>query len=714
MSSPVRIIAFYLPQFHPIPENDIWWGKGFTEWSNVTRAKPLFDGHYQPRLPTDLGFYDLRLAEVREAQADLAKEYGIHGFCYHYYWFKGGKRLLERPLDEVLASGKPDFPFCLCWANENWTRRWDGEESEVLMAQEHCPESDLAFFHSVLPIFRDPRYIRVNGRPLLLIYRATLLPDLAATVRRWREEAHRIGECPPYLVAVESFDVSGPYVTAAGLDATCEFPPHGTRNIVLSKDNVSGFRGPFTGAILDYNRVIEHFMSKPEPPFRRFRTVTLGWDNTARKKSAATVMTNFSLQSYHRWLSGAIDRCERTAPVDERIVFINAWNEWAEGTYLEPDRLYGRGYLEATRAAILDKPFTFNALKQPQNVSVSKPPEPGRYPRNEVTTAKPLVQARQCKGNLKLIAVAVIGNEADIVEAFVRDNLEFVDHILITDHNSLDGTGEILSALIEEGLPITVNQTATYNQRLITNNLFKAALERFSPDWIFPLDADEILDAESRSALETELAGLHASHGRLSWIQHVPTAMDDMKEPHPARRIRHRYAYPHPDPELNPHVWKIALNVNLIAPYLDRYEIRQGNHEVVFKGTHEPSAQPVSILTSTVLRHYPVRSFDQLSLKSGLGRIQRQMGGKDQTLGHHQARLWELVTDGKQGLEVLHYAVRQYLDTGRYTAEETAETPIISDPKQHCSSPRYGDCRRSVSVTFLRWIKQNGEQLRKP
>src|SRR5690242_15190569 len=203
-ADPFRLIAFYLPQYHPIPENDLWWGKGFTEWTSVAKAKPLFRKHYQPHLPADLGFYDLRLPETRSAQAQLARENGIYGFCYYHYWFNG-KLLLERPFNEVLASSQPDFPFCLCWANENWTRAWDGLEHDILVAQEYDAEDDRRHIHWLVEAFRDRRYIRVNGKPLLLVYRVSNLPDPLQTASLWREEAHKLGIGDIYLATVESF-----------------------------------------------------------------------------------------------------------------------------------------------------------------------------------------------------------------------------------------------------------------------------------------------------------------------------------------------------------------------------------------------------------------------------------------------------------------------------------------------------------------------------
>src|SRR4029450_10117656 len=219
----IRAIAFYLPQFHPIPENDAWWGQDFTEWTNVRRAPPNFRGHLQPREPGELGWYDLRDPATRSAQAGLARAHGIHRFCYYYYWFNGG-RLPEKPAHAVLATGAPDFPFCVCWANENWTRRWDGLDQEVLLAQRYSVDDNAAMFRSLLPLFRDPRYIRINGRPLLLVYKSQLIPELSATAARWRETAAQAGVGDPYLVACETGEIGPP--ATYGFDAVAEFPPH--------------------------------------------------------------------------------------------------------------------------------------------------------------------------------------------------------------------------------------------------------------------------------------------------------------------------------------------------------------------------------------------------------------------------------------------------------------------------------------------------------
>ena len=244
----VKAIAFYLPQFHPVPENDAWWGKGFTEWTNVTRATPQFAGHHQPQLPGELGFYDLRSDEVREQQARLAREHGLYGFCYYYYWFNG-RRILERPLEMMLDAGTPDFPFCICWANENWTRRWDGLDQEVLLEQTYDETSDLAFIRDVLPILKDPRYIRIKGAPLLLVYRVDLLPDPIHTTAVWRQACKEAGLEAIHLCAVETAGTSDPY--AFGFDSAVQFPPHRLQ-ARRAGDTVKDLNPQFTGRIYDY------------------------------------------------------------------------------------------------------------------------------------------------------------------------------------------------------------------------------------------------------------------------------------------------------------------------------------------------------------------------------------------------------------------------------------------------------------------------------
>ena len=347
----IRLIAFYLPQFHPIPENDEWWRKGFTEWSNVAKGQPNYEGHYQPRLPADLGFYDLRVSEVMEQQAELARMYGIYGFCYHYYWFNG-RRLLEMPLERILETGKPDFPFCLSWANENWTRRWDGLEQEVLIAQEHSDEDDIAVIYDLIRYFRHPKYIRINGKPLFLVYRISLLPNVQDTVERWREicRKEKIGEI--YLGMVGSFEHGAQNVNPEiyGFDAIVEFPPHH----VSAPTEIPGrlLNSSYVGRINDYQKIVTQYQEMEIPRYTKFRGVMPDWDNTARKQNHSNIFHGASPAAYRSWLQYMIKQtCERFSG-DERLVFLNAWNEWGEGAYLEPDSKYGHAYLQATRDAI--------------------------------------------------------------------------------------------------------------------------------------------------------------------------------------------------------------------------------------------------------------------------------------------------------------------------------------------------------------------------
>jgi glycosyltransferase involved in cell wall biosynthesis/SAM-dependent methyltransferase len=347
----IRFIAFYLPQFHPIPENDLWWGKGFTEWTNVTKALPQFIGHYQPHRPDDLGYYDLRLPEVQKRQVELAKHYGIYGFCFYYYWFNG-KRLLERPINQYLEHKEFDLPFCICWANENWTRRWDGMDSEILISQSHNAENDIRFIHDVEPILRDPRYIRIDGKPLLIVYRATLLPEPVETVKRWRAYCRQCGIGEIYLIAALCFGCSDP--TVYGFDAAIEFPPHtmwNCENITKKKKIINP---NFSGTIFDYEEFVYSKKYLYPTSFKLFKTVSPGWDNTPRRPNHASIFTGATPYLYKEWLRDVSKLTRESHPDEEHIVFINAWNEWAEGTHLEPDQRFGYGYLQATSEVVTE------------------------------------------------------------------------------------------------------------------------------------------------------------------------------------------------------------------------------------------------------------------------------------------------------------------------------------------------------------------------
>lgn len=354
-----RPIAFFLPQFHPIPENDRWWGEGFTEWTNVRRAKPRFRGHEQPRLPADeIGFYDLRSPEAREKQADLARAHGIHAFCWYHYWF-AGRRLLERPFGDVLSSGRPDFPFCLCWANESWTRAWEGRDDEVLVQQTYSEDDDRRHIEALLPALADPRYVRVRGRPLLLVYRASDLPDPRRTVDLWRASVRAAGLGDLYLAAVEAFDADRGLAPRAGFDAAVEFAPDWScigrgkrrgRLARLARRLGLSSRAYEEARVVDYDEVAARMLARPSPSYLRFPGVSPSWDNSARRPDGF-VLHGSTPQGYARWLEAAILRFEPPHP-DEDLVFVNAWNEWGEGAHLEPCRRHGRAYLEATHRAL--------------------------------------------------------------------------------------------------------------------------------------------------------------------------------------------------------------------------------------------------------------------------------------------------------------------------------------------------------------------------
>lgn len=365
--SDIKTIAFYLPQFHPIPENDEWWGKGFTEWTNTAKAKPMFKGHYQPHVPADLGFYDLRLPEARKAQADLAKEYGISAFCYWHYWFGNGRRLLEKPFDEVMNSGEPDFPFCLAWANESWSGIWHGSPGKILMEQLYPGENDyIEHFRILLPAFKDKRYFKVDGKPLFLVYQPKQIPDLDLFVSTFRRLAQENGLPGIHLVATNveaNWDVD-----KNGFDALSLSNNHTNPDYFRMSNPVKFF---FRRVIMSrfFAKHYKHFLRKPTRVFNfkdfvqefeedtlnnvYYPTVVPNWDNTPRSGVNGLVLKNSTPQLFKEALQRAKHRVIRNDEKN-RIIFIKSWNEWAEGNHIEPDIKYGHQYLEAVRDVLTD------------------------------------------------------------------------------------------------------------------------------------------------------------------------------------------------------------------------------------------------------------------------------------------------------------------------------------------------------------------------
>lgn len=343
MDTRARVVAFYLPQFHPIPENDAWWGPGFTEWRNVAAARPLFDGHEQPHVPGRLGYYDLRVPEVREAQAELAAAHGVEAFCYWHYWFRG-KRLLGRPLDDVLASGRPDHGFCLAWANESWTRTWLGDGKQILQSQDYSPEDDLRHARWLAEAFADPRYLRVFDRPVFLIYRPADLPSPERTTDVLRSESVRLALAEPLLLGVTSH--SNLDYSTRGFDGTVAFEPMLGMTPETDALRVSGNASGVT--IYDYDEARRRMplITSTRPVYR---TIVVSWDNSPRRGKRAIVFVNSGPERFRAGLQELVAGVE-DQPFEERLVFVNAWNEWAEGTHLEPDRRHGTGYLEAVRS----------------------------------------------------------------------------------------------------------------------------------------------------------------------------------------------------------------------------------------------------------------------------------------------------------------------------------------------------------------------------
>ena len=353
-----RFIAFYLPQYHPTPENDEWWGPGFTEWTNVAKARPLFRGHKQPHIPADLGFYDLRLPEVRTAQAKLAREAGIEGFCYWHYWFGNGKRLLERPFNEVLVSGEPDFPFCLAWANHSWYKKlWDPNapgKDKLLIEQQYPGVDDyIAHFNALLPAFRDKRYIKVNGKLFFIIYDALKFDDITTFITTWRKLAAEHGLNDFYFVATDANSRAKQQILAKGLDAIYNsdtFNVHHHLNIFSKVMHYLERKILKRPTAFKYKEAIKYMVIDDCRNTNVIPTIVPNWDHSPRSGANAIILTDSTPKLFQEVAERALD-VVKDKPKDEQIIIIKSWNEWGEGNYMEPDLEFGKGYIQALKQA---------------------------------------------------------------------------------------------------------------------------------------------------------------------------------------------------------------------------------------------------------------------------------------------------------------------------------------------------------------------------
>ena len=356
----IKVLAFYLPQFHCFKENDEWWGEGFTEWDNVRSGKPMFEGHYQPRVPhKDIGYYCLDDIDVLRWQAELARKHGIYGFCFYYYWFSG-KRLMEKPVDMLLQHPEIDLPFCFCWANENWTRTWDGQNNNILISQEYSEDDDENFMADLKKYIDDPRYIRIHGKPLILVYNPGQIPDCHKSFNRWREKARELEIGEILIWTCQTSDNTAERLKIEDcIDAEVEFPPHNFWKwfLAVKELNLNGK----IASIFNYQLLVKYLVLKhccdnhSVKPLHR--CCTMGWDNAARRKNNWFSFYAFSLYALYQWMLEVANYTRKTFEPEERFAFINAWNEWGEGTYLEPDEKYGYANINTISKALFGLPF---------------------------------------------------------------------------------------------------------------------------------------------------------------------------------------------------------------------------------------------------------------------------------------------------------------------------------------------------------------------
>lgn len=353
LKTDTRIIAYYLTQYHPNPQNDSWWGKGTTEWTNVSKAVPQFSGHYQPRLPGELGYYDLRLRENMARQIELAKNYGVSTFCFYYYWFDGD-RLLERPMNMFLQDKTLDMEFCICWANENWTKRFSGTNTDILMKVGETAESCVNFIYDVLDVLNDERYYCIDGKPVLVIYRPAMIKDTREVLKKWREAMFAHAGKDLYIIAVQEKGDDHDWC-ADGYDAETEFQPKRVNNVAKDiTDEIGAVRSDFRGIVCDYEDLVlsKKYRVKENVGKKVYPAVMPMWDNTARRNNSGLIYHGATPELYKMWLGDAVSSVKQNSQLEAPAVFINAWNEWGEGAYLEPDRYYGYAYLEATYRAL--------------------------------------------------------------------------------------------------------------------------------------------------------------------------------------------------------------------------------------------------------------------------------------------------------------------------------------------------------------------------
>lgn len=358
----VRIIAFYLPQFHPIPENDEWWGKGFTEWRCVSEAKKLFPGHDQPRIPMDMGYYDLRVPETREQQAEMAREAGIEGFCYWHYWFGNGRQLLERPFNEVVESGKPDFPFCLGWGNHSWKQNlWDKKgTAKVLIEQKYLGyEDDKQHFMSLLKAFKDPRYITVDGKCLFFVHSTANLEAMSSFINNWRQLAVENGLGGFYFVARDADSRKKDKIMAAGFDAIYNDDTQNIHHHMWKIHKVWLYvlrEWLHLPTIISYKRAIKYMIVDDCKTINTLPMIAPNWDHSPRSGGSAFILHKAKPEYFYELVKMAMKAVEKK-PDEHKIIVLKSWNEWGEGNYMEPDRTYGRGYLKALKAALFGKGY---------------------------------------------------------------------------------------------------------------------------------------------------------------------------------------------------------------------------------------------------------------------------------------------------------------------------------------------------------------------